>query len=53
MDQEPYNIDDSRCGVVLNALRERFRARDWKLILAHVRSNHVHIVVDARCGRRG
>jgi REP element-mobilizing transposase RayT len=47
MDQPPYAIDRSRRDVVLAALRERCRQQQWALLAAHVRTNHVHIVVEA------
>src|SRR6267154_1363491 len=47
MDQQPYDMDLSRREAVLAALLERCSDRYWKLLAAHVRTNHVHIVVDA------
>jgi len=42
-----YGLDASRRRVVLSALRQRCQQQQWTLLAAHVRSNHVHIVVDA------
>jgi REP element-mobilizing transposase RayT len=47
MDQLPYSMDKSRRDIVLAALLERCIQRNWNLIAAHVRTNHVHIVVAA------
>jgi REP element-mobilizing transposase RayT len=47
MDQGPYDMDRSRRETVLAALVERCSANHWSLLAAHVRTNHVHIVVDA------
>jgi REP element-mobilizing transposase RayT len=47
MDQPPYRLDQVRREVVLAALQERCREQQWKLLAAHVRTNHVHIVVEA------
>jgi REP element-mobilizing transposase RayT len=47
MDQPPYGMDHSRREAVLAAIVERCSARHWNLRAAHVRTNHVHIVVDA------
>ena len=47
MDRPPYAMDRSRRGAVLAALLERCTERQWSLLAAHVRSNHVHIVVGA------
>jgi REP element-mobilizing transposase RayT len=47
MDQLPYFLDRDRRTVVLEALREVCSHRGWNLLAAHVRSNHVHTVVEA------
>ena len=47
MDQAPYEMDRSRRETVLTAMVERCSERHWKLLAAHVRTNHVHVVVDA------
>ena len=47
MDQPPYEMDRSRREVVLAALLERCQQRQWTLLAAHVRTNHVHMVVEA------
>jgi REP element-mobilizing transposase RayT len=40
-------MDVGRGNIVLAAMREVCRYKDWRLLAAHVRSNHVHTVVDA------
>jgi REP element-mobilizing transposase RayT len=40
-------MDADRCHVVLEAMREVSQYKQWRLLAAHVRSNHVHAVVDA------
>jgi REP element-mobilizing transposase RayT len=47
MDQEPYSLDRQRRAAVLTALREVCLHRSWNLLAAHVRTNHVHVVVEA------
>jgi REP element-mobilizing transposase RayT len=47
MDQAPYCLDRSRREAVLASLLERCVQRDWSLLAAHVRTNHVHAVVEA------
>ena len=47
MDQAPYLLDSDSRAVVLQALREVCMHRGWGLLAAHVRSNHVHVIVDA------
>lgn len=47
MNQTPYELDESRREVVLQALQKRCRERKWNLLAAHVRSTHVHLVVAA------
>jgi REP element-mobilizing transposase RayT len=47
MRQPPDLLDASRRRVVLRAIQEVCAYRHWTLLAAHVRSNHVHVVVDA------
>ena len=47
MDQPPYDMDRSRREAVLAAMLERCKGRQWRLLAAHVRSTHVHAVVEA------
>jgi len=47
MDQPPYSMDRQRREAVLTSIVERCADRHWNLRAAHVRTNHVHIVVDA------
>ena len=46
MDQCAYQLDDARRQLVLEAILERSRERAWHVLAAHVRSNHVHVVVE-------
>jgi REP element-mobilizing transposase RayT len=46
MDQPPYGLDRSRREAVLAAMRKRCADRHWNLLAAHVRTNHVHLVVE-------
>ena len=47
MDQPPYHMDQIRRDAVLQAIQEVCGHRGWNLLAAHVRSNHVHTVVEA------
>ena len=47
MDQAAYNLDQNRRDAVLEAIQEVCGQRGWSLLAAHVRSNHVHTVVQA------
>jgi REP element-mobilizing transposase RayT len=47
MNQAPYQVDRDSRMVVLDALREVCLHRGWSLLAAHVRSTHVHVVVEA------
>jgi len=47
MDQAPYALDQHSRMAVLEALHEVCTHRGWSLLAAHVRTNHVHIVVEA------
>jgi REP element-mobilizing transposase RayT len=46
MDQPAYRPDFQRRQMVLAALVDRCIERGWDLLAAHVRSNHVHLVVE-------
>ncbi len=45
--EAPYFLDGSRRHIVLQAILEVCRYRQWVLLAAHVRSNHVHCVIHA------
>jgi REP element-mobilizing transposase RayT len=47
MDQSAYHMDQTRRDAVLEAIQEVCVHRGWRLLAAHVRSNHVHTVVEA------
>jgi REP element-mobilizing transposase RayT len=47
MDQPPYHLDQIRRNTVLKVIQEVCAHRGWSLLAAHVRSNHVHTVVEA------
>ncbi len=47
MDQPPYYLDRIRRDAVLEAIQDVCGHRGWNLLAAHVRSNHVHTVVEA------
>jgi REP element-mobilizing transposase RayT len=48
MDQSPYQMDEPRRKAVLEAMIGRCKQADWHPLAVHVRSNHVHIVVEAQ-----
>ena len=43
----PYRLDRKSRATVLLALRGHCAHRGWSLLAAHVRSNHVHSVIEA------
>src|SRR5271167_4251747 len=45
--QAPYVLDAESRTIVLDALREVCTTRGWNLWAAHVRTNHVHVVVES------
>jgi hypothetical protein len=51
MDHPPYCLDRVRRDAVLEAIQEVCSNRRWTLLAAHVRTNHVHTVVDAEAPR--
>ncbi|HEY4364302.1 MAG TPA: transposase [Bryobacteraceae bacterium] len=48
MDQQPYRLDRVRRATVLAAVRAVCLRRGWDLWAAHARTNHVHVVVEAK-----
>lgn len=47
MDQPPYAMDETRRDAVLAAIVHRCSENNWILLAAHVRTSHVHVVVEA------
>jgi REP element-mobilizing transposase RayT len=47
MGQPGYQMDEPRRHAVLEGIIHRCNQADWSLIAAHVRTNHVHIIVQA------
>ena len=47
MSQPAYHLDEIRRQIVLKAIREVCEHRNWLLFAAHVREDHVHVVVQA------
>jgi hypothetical protein len=47
MDQAPYLLDHDRRLIVLDAIRQVCIHRGWILKAAHIRTNHVHVIVQA------
>jgi REP element-mobilizing transposase RayT len=47
MVQPPYVMDSGSRKSVLQAIIDRCQKSEWTLIAAHVRTNHVHVVVAA------
>src|SRR5450432_793107 len=46
MTQEPYEMDESRRQSVLASIRQHCEYRHWPLLAAHVRTNHVHVILE-------
>jgi REP element-mobilizing transposase RayT len=47
MDHAPYFLDARRREMVLEAVRDVFVRRGWRLYSAHVRTAQVHAIVEA------
>ncbi len=45
--QDPYVLDEAARQSVLAAIRKHCAHRGWNLQVAHLRSNHVHVIVEA------
>jgi REP element-mobilizing transposase RayT len=46
MDQPPYFLDEVRRKTVLDAIHEVCLHHAWNLWAAHIRTNHVHVIVE-------
>jgi len=47
MEQPAYSMDQTRRAAVLASMLERCSDNRWDLLAAHVRTNHVHVVIEA------
>lgn len=47
MIQAPYLLDQASRAIVLKSIGEVCSHRAWTLLAAHVRTNHVHAIVEA------
>jgi REP element-mobilizing transposase RayT len=47
MKQEQYIIDNARARIVLDSIIKTSIHRKWNLLAVHVRSTHVHVVIQA------
>jgi REP element-mobilizing transposase RayT len=47
MDQPSYAMDNRRRNAVLASILERCSNNGWALLAAHVRTNHVHLVMES------
>jgi REP element-mobilizing transposase RayT len=47
MPQSPYELDATKRTTVLQGIEEACGRRNWTLLAAHVRTNHIHVVVAA------
>jgi REP element-mobilizing transposase RayT len=48
MRDPPYILTESRPSVVADSFRETCAVRGWSLLAMHVRTNHVHLVIQGR-----
>ena len=46
MQQAPFEMHAATRAIVLHAVREVCNHKGWRLLAAHVRTNHVHAVID-------
>jgi REP element-mobilizing transposase RayT len=47
MSQPPYRLDQDSRAAVLAAIRGHCAHRGWTLLAAHVRTNHLHVILEA------
>ena len=41
----PVTLSETGCRLVLESMKQTCRFRGWLLVAAHVRTNHVHVIV--------
>ncbi len=46
--QDAYVLDKENRAIVLASIERHCAYRGWNLLAAHVRSNHLHIIVESR-----
>ena len=47
MIQDQYILDHNRAKIVLDSIMETSSYRQWNLLAVHVRSTHIHVVIQA------
>jgi REP element-mobilizing transposase RayT len=47
MDQPSYQLDAARRRIVLESIVDQARHRGWTLLAVHVRTTHIHVVIQA------
>jgi len=47
MNQDQYVLDNARAKIVLDSIIKTSFHRKWNLLAAHIRSTHVHVVIQA------
>jgi len=47
MNQPPYRLDAQRRQALLDSIVDGCSQQNWSLLAAHVRTNHVHLVVES------
>ena len=48
MKQPGYRLGEAQRDIVLHAVQKHCTHRDWRLLAVHVRSTHVHLVLEAK-----
>jgi REP element-mobilizing transposase RayT len=48
--ESPYSLDQPRRQVVLRTIQEVSAHRRWRLLAAHIRTFHLHLIAHAECG---
>jgi REP element-mobilizing transposase RayT len=46
MEQPPYRMNAQRRQAVLASIVNRCSQQNWNLLAAHVRTNHIHLVIE-------
>ena len=47
MQHPPYLLTEQTRAIALIAIQTRCTNRNWTLLAAHIRTNHLHAIIDA------
>jgi hypothetical protein len=52
MREPPFHLDQQRRAIVLDSILQTVKHRGWLLLAAHIRTEHVHVLLETNCEPR-